>query len=352
MMRVGMSLLLHSYRSRFLSFSTRCRHDSNHVKIVEVGPRDGLQAEPLSLTLDQRFGLIRHLSKTGLTCIEVGSLVSPKWVPQMAESEKLYEKVSKEIGITKPELQFPMLVPNQRGWDIAYNAHVKEIALFTAASETFSKKNTNCSIEESLDRFEPIVHAAREKGVWVRGYISCVLGCPYEGGKPTTELSKKTIEIAQRMLLDLRVDEISLGDTIGTGTPEHMRQLLKDLFMALKGTDSNENMSESFSHQVAVHCHDTYGQALANIWVALEEGIRIIDASIGGLGGCPYASGASGNIATEDVLYMLKGSGMKTGVDIDMMIKANEYIMPLLKKSPGGMSKVARALLSKRSKTL
>lgn len=322
------------YLCRFhLYYSTAKNIDSCYVKIVEVGPRDGLQAEKECLSLDQRFKLIDLLSKTGLTCIEVGSFVSAKWVPQMAQSDQLYTLVKEQIGKLEPHIQFPMLVPNQQGWTRACQVQAKEIALFTAASETFNMKNINCSIDESFDRFIPIVQEAKEKGVWIRGYISCVMGCPYEG-----QISiKQVIKVAHKMLYDLHVDELSLGDTIGVGTAGKMKSLLKEL---------KQNMDVPISNQIAVHCHDTYGQALSNIWVALEEGIRIIDSSVAGLGGCPYAPGASGNVATEDVIYMLHGSGMRTNVDMNKLLVVDEYITKQLGSKT--LSKTAKAMISKQ----
>lgn len=326
----------HLYRFH-ICYSTAKSTDSCYVKIVEVGPRDGLQAERQCLTLDQRFKLIDLLSKTGLTCIEVGSFVSEKWVPQMAQSDQLYTLIRDHISKVEPHIQFPMLVPNQQGWVKACQVQAKEIALFTAASETFNMKNINCSIDESFSRFAPIIQEAKEKGIWIRGYISCVMGCPYEGEIST----KQVIKIAQKMLYDLNVDELSLGDTIGVGTAGKMKNLLKEL---------KRNMDVPISNQIAVHCHDTYGQALSNIWAALEEDIRIIDSSIAGLGGCPYAPGASGNVATEDVIYMLHGSGMRTNIDMSKLLIVDEYITKQLGFKT--LSKTAQAMISKQKRSI
>ncbi|MBT4879775.1 MAG: hydroxymethylglutaryl-CoA lyase [Alphaproteobacteria bacterium] len=290
------------------------------VKIVEVGPRDGLQNESKLISVPERRRFIDMLSQTGLSVIEVGSFVSPKWVPQMAKTGDVYEGIEKKAGV-----QYPVLVPNQQGLEKALEAGVTEIAVFVAASETFSQKNINCGIQESFERLDPVVKGAREIGMPIRGYISCVMGCPYEGDVP----SGKVVEVAER-LLKLGCLEISLGDTIGVGTPLQTRELIR-------------NLSKTVSiEQMAVHFHDTYGQALANILTALEEGISVIDSSVAGIGGCPYAKGASGNVVTEDLLFMLTGMGIETGVHMDKLLKCGKYITKLLGINP--RSKVAIAM--------
>jgi len=279
------------------------------VKIVEVGPRDGLQAESTPLSIEDRIQFIDLLSETGLSVIEVGSFVSPKWVPQMAGSDEVYKGIQK-----KSDIDYSCLVPNKTGLEAALATGVKSIAVFTAASETFCIKNTNCTIEESFNRFQEIIPKAKKAGMRVRGYVSCVIGCPYEG-----EISPRAVEPVVARLYEMGCDEISLGDTIGVGTPGHVSKLLEAMTIP--------------RDKLAVHFHDTYGQALANIYAALTMGIRIVDSSAGGLGGCPYAPGASGNVATEDVLYMLKGLGMETGVDINALLKASFFINKRLSRA-------------------
>lgn len=287
------------------------------VKIVEVGPRDGLQAESTPLSIKDRIQFIDLLSEAGLPAIEVGSFVSPKWVPQMAGSDAVYLGIQK-----KPGVDYSCLVPNQTGFEAALASGVKSIALFTAASETFGIKNTNCTIENSFIRFQEIIPEAKKAGMRIRGYVSCVIGCPYEG-----EISPHQVEPIVARLYEMGCDEISLGDTIGVGTPRQVTKLLEVLTVP--------------RDKLAVHFHDTYGQALANIYAALTMGIRIIDSSASGLGGCPYAPGASGNVATEDVLYMLKGLGIESGVNLDKLIKASFFINQKLKRT--SRSKVALA---------
>lgn len=272
------------------------------VKIVEVGPRDGLQAESTPLSIEDRIQFIDLLSEAGLPAIEVGSFVSPKWVPQMAGSDEVYKGIQKRAGV-----DYSCLVPNPTGFEAAVASGVKSIALFTAASETFCIKNINCTIENSFLRFQEIIPEAKKAGMRIRGYVSCVIGCPYEG-----EISPHHVETVAYRLYAMGCDEISLGDTIGVGTPRQVIQLLELITVP--------------RDKLAVHFHDTYGQALANIYAALTMGIRIIDSSASGLGGCPYAPGASGNVATEDVLYMLKGLGLETGVSMDVLLKASLYI--------------------------
>lgn len=291
------------------------------VKIVEVGARDGLQNEATSVPIDIKIKFIEKLVETGLSVVESGSFVSPKWVPQMASSAEVFCGINKKEGIS-----YPMLVPNMKGLEAALEAGVKEIAIFAAASESFSQKNINCSIEESIARFQQVVATAHQENIKIRGYLSCVMGCPYEGDiKP-----EKVVEVANRILNETGCYEISLGDTVGVGTPIKARNLI-------------ELISKDIPvEQLAAHFHDTYGQALSNLHAVLECGVSVIDSSVSGLGGCPYAKGASGNVATEDVLYMLQGMGIQTGVDMTRLIEAGEYISEFLGRESG--SKVARAL--------
>lgn len=290
------------------------------VRIVEVGPRDGLQNEQVAVEVSTKLELIDKLAIAGLKYIEAGSFVSPKWVPQMAGSDEVFAKLSPVTGTT-----YAALTPNLKGLERAIDCGVKEVAVFAAASETFSEKNINCSIAESLQRFKPVMQEAAAAGINVRGYISCVLGCPYEG----SVASHSVLEVAQD-LLAMGCYEVSLGDTIGVGTAASTENLLTTLLKQVP------------SHQLAVHMHNTYGQALANILLALQMGIAVIDSSVAGLGGCPYAKGASGNVATEDVVYMLDGLGIEHGVDMQKLIDAGSYICTALNKSTG--SNVARAL--------
>jgi hydroxymethylglutaryl-CoA lyase len=290
------------------------------VKLVEVGPRDGLQNEPKTVATAVKIALIDRLSAAGIPVVEAGAMVSPRWVPQMADSAEVLAGIARRRGTS-----FPVLVPNIRGFERAAAAGAKEIAVFGAASETFSQKNINASIDESLERFAPVCAAAKEQGIRVRGYVSCVLGCPYEGEVAPA----KVAEVAQR-LHDLGCYEVSLGDTIGVGTPGKAAAMIDAVAKRVPVA------------QLAVHFHDTYGQALANILACLERGIAVVDASVSGLGGCPYAPGAAGNVATEDVLYMLHGLGIATGVDLDAVAAAGRYICDHLGRAPS--SKVAQAL--------
>ncbi|HKK23413.1 MAG TPA: hydroxymethylglutaryl-CoA lyase [Pseudohaliea sp.] len=292
---------------------------ADRVTLIEVGPRDGLQNEPGELPLAVKRQLVEDLAGAGLTVIEAGSFVNPKWVPQMADSEALFAAIGRRPGV-----RYTALTPNLRGFERALAAGADEVAVFAAASETFSQKNINCSIAESIERFRPVLAAAAEAGIPVRGYVSCVLGCPYEGPIAPAAVASVTGE-----LLALGCYEVSLGDTIGAGTAGSMRALLSELLGAFAPA------------QLAVHCHDTYGQALANILAAVDRGIRRIDASVAGLGGCPYAPGASGNVATEDVVYLLEGLGLPSGVDLDRLIAAGERISQFLGRPSA--SKVARA---------
>ena len=264
----------------------------SHVRLVEVGPRDGLQNEKQPISVADKVRLVDDLSAAGLSYIEVGSFVSPKWVPQMAGSAEVFAQIQQQQGIT-----YAALTPNLKGFEDALVAGVKEVAVFAAASEAFSQKNINCSISESLERFVPVMQAAKANGIRVRGYVSCVLGCPYNGAIDPQQVAHVAAE-----LFAMGCYEVSLGDTIGTGTPGATRQLIE----VVAGKIPRE--------QIAGHFHDTYGQALANIYASLLEGISVFDSSVAGLGGCPYAKGASGNVASEDVLYMLNGLGIETGI--------------------------------------
>ena len=293
------------------------------VRIVEVGPRDGLQNEPIPVPAAVKIGLIDRLGEAGLCTIEAGAFVSPRWVPQMADTAAVLAGIRR-----RPDVSYPVLVPNLQGLEQALAAGVEEIAIFGAASESFSRRNINCSIAESLDRFAPVAAAARQHGVRVRGYVSCVLGCPYEGAIEPARVADIAAHLA-----GLGCTEISLGDTIGVGTPGRVAALIAAV-AAVVPLD-----------RLAVHFHDTYGQALANIYAALECGVAVVDAAIAGLGGCPYAKGASGNVATEDVLYMLDGLGIETGVSMSGLITASRYISETLGRPPA--SKAAQALLAR-----
>lgn len=291
------------------------------VSIVEVGPRDGLQNEKEHLTVAQKSELVDLLSDTGLSRIEAGSFVSPKWVPQMASSDEVFSAINRCSGVT-----YSALTPNMRGFESALAANVDEVAIFGAASEQFSQKNINCSIEESFERFAPVIQSATKHGLRVRGYVSCVLGCPYEG-----EIAPEKVADITKLMIDMGCYEVSLGDTIGVGTPLKTAQMLDQV------------LDKVPKDKLAVHFHDTYGQALANLYVALEKGITVIDSAVAGLGGCPYAKGASGNVATEDVLYMLNGMGITSNVDMNKLLVATKYISGILGRKP--QSKVANALL-------
>ncbi len=292
------------------------------VSIVEVGPRDGLQNEAVKLDASVKATLVDKLAEAGLTRIETGSFVSPKWVPQMADSDAVFAQIKRRDGIS-----YSALTPNMRGFEAAQAAGADEVAIFGAASESFSQKNINCSIQESLERFAPVCEAARAANLPVRGYVSCVLGCPYEGDIDPQQVA----DVASKML-EMGCYEISLGDTIGTGTPIKTANML------------NAVLAKVPAKQLAVHFHDTYGQALANLYVALSMGISVIDSAVAGLGGCPYAKGASGNVATEDVLYMLNGMEISTGISMESLLLASKYISDTLQRKPA--SKVANALLS------
>ena len=294
------------------------------VKIVEVGPRDGLQNEPVTVPAEIRIGLVEMLADAGLEVVEAGAFVSPKWVPQMATTAEVMRGIKRRPGVS-----YPVLVPNLKGLELALEAGVEEIALFAAASETFSQKNTNCSIAESIERFEAVIDAAREANLRIRGYISCVLGCPYEG-----EVDPETVAMIAERLFDKGCYEVSLGDTIGVGTAGQARALIERLAQDIP------------VEKLAAHFHDTYGQALANIHAVLQCGVAVIDSSVAGLGGCPYAKGATGNVATEDVVYMLHGMGIETGIDMERLLDAGRYISDFLGREP--VSRAATALLRKR----
>ncbi|MBL8263457.1 MAG: hydroxymethylglutaryl-CoA lyase [Xanthomonadaceae bacterium] len=290
------------------------------VRIVEVGPRDGLQNEKTLVPAADKIELIDRLSATGLRSIEATSFVSPKWVPQLADAAEVY------TGITKrPGVRYPVLVPNETGYERARAVGVDEIAVFTAASEAFNQKNINASIEESLARFAPVLERAKADGVAVRGYVSTVLGCPYQGDVPVAEV----VRVA-KALHAMGCYEVSLGDTIGTGTPAKAAAMLRAV------------ASEVPMAALAIHFHDTYGQALANIHACLEAGVRVVDAAVSGTGGCPYAKGASGNVASEDVVYMLHGMGIHTGIDIDALSATGRWLAERLGRPSGSKFTLAR----------
>jgi hydroxymethylglutaryl-CoA lyase len=289
------------------------------VRIVEVGARDGLQNEKTIIPAVAKIELIDRLSATGLKTIEATSFVSPRWVPQLADAAEVYAGIDKREGVA-----YPVLVPNIKGYERAREVGVTEIAVFGAASEAFSMKNINASIEQSIDRFSEVIAAARADGVKVRGYVSTVLGCPYQGEVPLADV----VRVA-RALHELGCYEVSLGDTIGVGTPARARDMLRAV------------AAEIPMDALAVHFHDTYGQALANILACLEEGVAVVDASVSGTGGCPYAKGASGNVASEDVVYMLHGMGIDTGIDLDRLVDTGRWLSQLLGRDTG--SKVTRA---------
>ena len=298
------------------------------VKLVEMGPRDGLQNEPGSVSTDVKVELVNRLSDAGFACIESGSFVSPKWVPQMADTADLMARIRR-----KPGVSYPVLVPNMKGLEGAMAAKAGEIAIFAAATEAFSKRNTNCSIAESFDRFEPVCKAALHSGLRVRGYVSVVLGCPYEG-----EVKPEAVADVSKRLFDLGCYEVSLGDTIGTGTAAKAQRMIELVATKIP------------VEKLAGHFHDTYGQALANIVATMELGVATFDSSVAGLGGCPYAKGATGNVASEDVLYLLDGLGIETGVDMNQLLDAADFICAQLKRPT--ISRAGRALSVKREKAI
>ncbi|MGI9294270.1 MAG: hydroxymethylglutaryl-CoA lyase [Pseudomonadales bacterium] len=295
------------------------------VKIVEVGPRDGLQNEKQTVDVATKISLIEKLAAAGVMYIEAGSFVNPKWVPQMAGSDAVFQGLQRQEGVT-----YSALTPNMTGFSRAVEVNATEVAVFAAASESFSKKNINCSIDESIERFIPLMEAAKAQGIAVRGYLSCVAGCPYEG-----EIAAGKVRAVAKRLLDIGCYEVSLGDTIGVGTPGQISALL-------------ETVAEDVPiAKLAVHFHDTYGQALANIYSALQHGIGVVDSSVAGLGGCPYAQGASGNVASEDVVYMLNGLGVHTGIDLDGLIDAGNFIVNFLGRASQSRVALARSTAEK-----
>jgi hydroxymethylglutaryl-CoA lyase len=300
---------------------------SEQVRIVEVGPRDGLQNEKTPVSVADRISFIEALLGAGLHTVEVGAFVSPKAIPQMVNSDQVLRAVSHH-----PDGEFPVLVPNEKGYQAAREAGAKVIAVFAAASESFSRANINCSIADSIERFKPVMARAKADGIRVRGYISCVLGCPYEG-----EIKPQAVVDVARQLWDVGCYEVSLGDTIGVGTPMKARHLLRAVAASVPMTS------------LAMHFHDTYGQALANLYAGMEEGARVIDSAAGGLGGCPFAPGATGNVATEDVVYMLEGLGVSTGVDMAKLVAATNAISYQLGRAP--VSRVANALNAKGNRS-
>jgi hydroxymethylglutaryl-CoA lyase len=291
-----------------------------HVRIVEVGPRDGLQNEKTAISTADKIALIDRLSATGLRTIEATSFVSPKWVPQLADAAEVFRGIHRVAGVA-----YPVLVPNEPGYDRARAVGASEVAVFTAASEAFNQRNTNASIDESIERFRPVLERANHDGVRVRGYVSTVLGCPYQGAVPVADV----VRVAQR-LHALGCYEVSLGDTIGVGTPGKAREMLRAVAEVVPMA------------ALAVHFHDTYGQALSNLLACLEEGVAVVDSSVSGTGGCPYAKGASGNVASEDVVYMLQGLGIETGVDLAALADTGRWLAALLGRQNG--SKVGQAL--------
>ncbi len=295
------------------------------VSLVEVGARDGLQNEKAEVTTEQKVTLISLLAASGLKRIEAGSFVSPKWVPQMADSADVFARLAAFEPASGAQVAYSALTPNVKGLEAALSAGVDEVAIFGSASESFSQKNINCSIDESLRRFEPVVKLAHTNRIRVRGYVSCTLGCPYEGDIASSDVAR-----VSRQLSEMGCYEVVISDTIGTGTPVKTARVLDAV------------MQHVPVNQLAVHFHDTYGQALANIHTALQLGVSSIDSAIAGLGGCPYAKGASGNVATEDVLYMLDGMGIQTGIDLSALLEASLYISNVIGRPP--QSKVANAL--------
>jgi hydroxymethylglutaryl-CoA lyase len=292
---------------------------NNAVRIVEVGPRDGLQNEKREVPTAVKLELIERLADAGLPAVEATAFVSPKWVPQMADHTEVLERIKR-----KPGVSYPVLTPNLKGFEAARAAGATEVAIFGAASEAFSKKNINCSIAESLERFRPVAEAAKAADIRVRGYVSCVLGCPYEG-----EIDPQAVARVAGELYAMGCYEVSLGDTIGTGTPGKTKAMIEACATQVP------------LEKLAGHYHDTYGQALANIYASYEMGVRTFDASIAGLGGCPYAAGASGNVATEDVVYMLNGMGVRTGIDLRRLVEIGRWICGVLGREP--TSKVNKA---------
>lgn len=300
---------------------------SEPVRIIEMGPRDGLQNEKIPVSVEGRIAFVEALVAAGLDTVEVGAFVSPKAIPQMASSDAVLRGVSHITGA-----EFHVLVPNEKGYDAARAAGAKVVSVFAAASEGFSRANINCTVAESIERFKPVLARAKTDGIKVRGYISCVLGCPFDG-----EIKPKAVADLASTLWDLGCYEISLGDTIGVGTPAKAKEMLRAVSADIPAAN------------LAMHFHDTYGQALANLYAGLEQGVRVIDAAAGGLGGCPYAPGATGNVATEDVVYMLEGMGISTDVDMEKLLAATNEMSGVLGKPP--VSRVASALNAKKKRT-
>ncbi len=301
--------------------------DRPEVKIVEVGPRDGLQNESTAVPIEIRVELISRLVKSGLPAIEIGSFVAPKWVPQMQGTDLIASTLAHDL-----ETDFIALVPNMQGMERALQAKMSQVAIFTAASETFCLKNTNCTLDESFERFKPIMQVAAAHDILVRGYVSCVMGCPYEGAVTPSQV----IPVVER-LFEIGCSEISLGDTIGVGTISSTRALIGSM------------VNHFDPAAIAVHFHDTYGQALPNILVALDKSITVVDSSVGGLGGCPYAKGASGNVATEDVVYMLDGLGVRTEVDVNALAETSRFIFSHLQRDP--QSRVTQAKMAQQNES-
>ncbi|MGM4987921.1 hydroxymethylglutaryl-CoA lyase [Tardiphaga sp. 841_E9_N1_2] len=295
---------------------------SDLVRIVEVGPRDGLQNEKTPVSVEDRIAFVKALVGAGLHTVEVGSFVSPKAIPKMMGSDQVF------LGLRDLPGEFHVLVPNEKGYEGAKAVGAKVIAVFASASEGFSRANINCSVAESIERFKPVIERAKADGIRVRGYVSCVLGCPYDG-----DVAPQAVVDVSKTLFDLGCYEVSLGDTIGVGTPSKARQMLR----AVAGSVPMPKL--------AMHFHDTYGQALANLYAGMEEGCRVVDSAAGGLGGCPYAPGATGNVGTEDVVYMLEGMGIATGVDMNKLLAATNTISALIGRPP--VSRVASALNAK-----
>ena len=294
------------------------------VKLVDVGPRDGLQNESQPVSAEHKIELVHRLQHAGLREIEVTSFVSPKWVPQMADNASVMAGLARRAGV-----RYSVLVPNMKGLKAALRSQPDEVVVFAAASEAFSQRNINCSIAESIERFRPVAAAAHEAGLKVRGAVSCAVGCPYEG-----EIAPERVERVVKLMHDIGVDHVGIADTIGVGTPRRVQVAME---RALKHYPLAE---------VSGHFHDTYGQALANIYACLEMGIHTFDASVAGLGGCPYAKGATGNVATEDVLFMLRGLGIETGIDLDLLVDAGAFISGVIGRAP--VSRAGKAILSKR----
>lgn len=298
--------------------------EANSVRVVEVGARDGLQNEALTLSADMRVQLLTRLADAGLRTLEAGAFVSPRWVPQMAGSDQVFKQLPERPGVT-----WTALVPNLQGLEAALDAGCREVAVFVAASEGFSQKNTNCSIAESLNRVQAVMVRAREAGIQVRGYVSCVLGCPFTG-----QVKPEDVAAIGASLYEMGCYEISLGDTIGTGTPTATKALISTCSQQIP------------LHALAGHFHDTYGMAIANIYAAIEAGVRVFDSSVSGLGGCPYSPGATGNVATEDLIYLLDGLGLKHRVNLESLIETGVFINAALNRKTS--SSVARALLTKK----